>query len=118
MAVRERDAAIRKARGAGKWFESVEFSSGMHLQPDFPIKLENHPAFARLVKKYYDDSIEDEHIKKGGENARLGFSQCALPLILEHNTPNNSIALLWAETSGTNGQHPMRPLFRRRKRHT
>lgn len=116
-AVKERDEAIRKARGDGGWFDSVEFSSGMRLAADFPIKLENHAAFAPLVEKYYDDSIEDEHIKKGGTNSRLGFGQCALPLILEHNTPNNSIALLWAETTGINGQHPMRPLFRRRKRH-
>src|SRR5205807_2571692 len=78
-AVRERDEAIRKARGEGKWFESVEFSSGMHLQADFPIKLESHRAFAALVEKYYDDSLEDEHISKGGENARLGFGKCALP---------------------------------------
>lgn len=116
--VKERDVAIRKARGEGKWFDSVEFSSGMQLPGDFPIKLENHPAFGALADKYYDDSIEDEHIRKGGTNARLGFGQCALPLILEHNTPNNSIALLWAETEGANGQHAMRPLFRRRKRHT
>lgn len=116
--VKERDQAIRKARGEGKWFESVEFSCGTQLPADFPVRLEDHPAFAPLVQKYYDDSIEDEHVRKGGANARLGFGQCALPLILEHNTPNNSIALLWAETTGTNGQHPMRPLFRRRKRHT
>jgi hypothetical protein len=116
--VTERDQAVQKARGQGNWFESVEFSCGMRLPADFPVKLENHPAFAPLVQKYYDESIEDEHIKKGGTNARLGFGRCALPLILEHNTPNNSIALLWAETTGENGQHAMRPLFRRRQRHT
>jgi hypothetical protein len=116
--VRQRDQAIRTASGQGNWFEPVEFSCGMRLPADFPVRLEDHPAFGLLVEKYYDGSIEDEHIKKGGTNARLGFGQCALPLILEHNTPNNSIALLWAETTGENGQHPMRPLFRRRKRHT
>jgi hypothetical protein len=43
--------------------------------------------------KYYDkDLIEDKHTQK---NIQLGFSNCALPLILEHNTPNNSIPLLW-----------------------
>jgi hypothetical protein len=47
--------------------------------------------------EYYDASeIEDEHIKKGGNNVKLGFGQCALPLVLAHNTPNNSVPLLWS----------------------
>jgi hypothetical protein len=116
--VRERDQAARSARGEGNWFKRVEFTSGTLLQPDFPIRPEQHPDFFQLVEKYYDDTIETEHIKKGGDNARLGFGQCALPLVLEHNTPNNTIALLWAETAGGPGKHAMRPLFRRRERHT
>ncbi len=115
--VQERVEAVRAAKGAGKWFGAVEFSRGMQLQPDFPVRLAEHPRFAALVEKYYDNSIEDRHMQKGGENARLGFGQCALPLVLEHNTPNNSIALLWAETTGGVGRHAMRPLFRRRQRH-
>jgi len=43
--------------------------------------------------KYYDkELIEDKHTQT---NIQLGFSDCALPLILEHNTPNNSVPLLW-----------------------
>ena len=42
---------------------------------------------------------------------------CALPVVLEHNTPNNSIPLLWAETAGADGAHAMEPLFFRRDRH-
>ncbi|MFT3827902.1 MAG: hypothetical protein QM731_28550 [Chitinophagaceae bacterium] len=41
---------------------------------------------------YYDDDIEDKHTG----NVKLGYKQCALPLILEHNTPNNSLSILWA----------------------
>lgn len=117
-AVRERDQAARKARGEGNWFKRVAFSSGILLESDFPIRPETHPNFIALVEKYYDCGIETEHIRKGGTNARLGFGQCALPLILEHNTPNNSIALFWAETDGGDDRHAMRPLFRRRERHT
>lgn len=47
--------------------------------------------------KYYDAiELEDEHTKKGGSNVKLGFGKCALPLILAHNTPNNSVPILWA----------------------
>jgi hypothetical protein len=118
VAVRERDQVVRDAKGKGSWFERVEFSSGTLLQPDFPIEAADHPEFAALVENYYDPAIETASIKKGGDNARFGFAGCALPLILEHNTPNNSIALLWAETEGGSGTHAMRPLFRRRQRHT
>jgi hypothetical protein len=36
---------------------------------------------------------------------------------LDHNTPNNSIPLLWADTEGNMDAHPMTSLFRRRDRH-
>jgi hypothetical protein len=116
--VREREEKLRASRGEANWFRSVEFSCGVQLEADFPFKPEELPDFARLIEAYYDDEIETPPMKKGGDNARFGFAQCALPLVLEHNTPNNSIALLWAETSGKNGKHAMRPLFRRRQRHT
>ncbi len=46
--------------------------------------------------RYYDERASDEHIKIGGtDDAKLGFAACALPLILSHNTPNNSIYALW-----------------------
>lgn len=51
-----------------------------------------------LLKKeaYYDTRANDRHIAVGGtEDAVLGFAKCALPLVLSHNTPNNSIYALW-----------------------
>jgi hypothetical protein len=67
-----------------------------------------------LITTWYDSKIEDIHT---GPNIWYGYKECGLPLVLEHNTPNNSVALLWA-TSGTNGKPLMRPLFARRKRHS
>jgi hypothetical protein len=111
--------ALESRRNAGQgWFERVKFSYGMMLADDFPVDEPRHAEFLRLVQTYYDESIETEHTKLGGDDARLGFGKCALPLVLEHNTPNNSLALIWAETAGKDGKHPMRPLFRRRQRHT
>lgn len=104
-----------KEKGEG-WFERVVFSHGTVLPEDLPITGDHYRPFLELVQNYYDPSIESEHMKVGGDDARLGFGQCALPLVLDHNTPNNSLALLWAETDGTSG-HAMRPLFRRRQRH-
>ena len=102
---------------ATQWFGNVRFSYGAILPADLPLDQARHQGFLALTQKYYDDSIETRHTKKGGTDARLGFGACALPLVLEHNTPNNSIALLWADTVGGPGRHAMRPLFRRRQRH-
>ena len=115
--VRERQKAALAEHGEGSWFGSVQFSFGIVLPEGTPIDARSHPDFVELTNQYYDDIIETKHMKLGGHDARLGFGSCALPLILEHNTPNNSVALLWAETLGGEGKHAMRPLFRRRQRH-
>lgn len=48
------------------------------------------------IEKYYDTRASDKHIAVGGtEDARLGFAACALPIVLAHNSPNNSIYMLW-----------------------
>jgi hypothetical protein len=96
----------------------------MQLPNDLPIDSVpgRFDSFIALTQKYYDPVIRTRHTDVGGAtHLGLGYGGCALPLILDHNTPNNSVALLWAETDG--GDHegtvapPMRPLFRRRQRH-
>jgi hypothetical protein len=66
-----------------------------------------------LCQWFFDPILEDEH--KG--RSPLGYSDGALPLILEHNTPNNSICLLWADTSdvpaGGLSRHALFPRFER-----
>lgn len=64
---------------------------------------------------YYDqEELEDEHTRQGGgTGVKMGFGQCALPLILFHNTPNNSIPLLW----GYDSSEKFKGLFPRIPRH-
>lgn len=96
----------------------IQFSFGMLLPSNIKLTPKSEEPFASLCKNYYDHSIFDKHFKKSGcEDGKFGYAECGLPLILDHNTPNNSLSLLWAETKGLNGAHPMRPLFRRRQRH-
>lgn len=93
---------------------------GTTLPSDLPLDSERDSDFVRLTNKYYDEALETEHTLVGGHrHLGLGYGHCALPLVLEHNTPNNSVALLWGDTQGTSGTnaHPMQPLFRRRQRH-
>jgi hypothetical protein len=81
-------------------------------------------ALVAITQKYYNSTIETKHTLVGGvKHLGLGYGACGLPLILHHNTPNNSLALLWAEAASSENVQgerlrEMRPLFRRRQRHT
>ena len=106
------------------WAQETYETFGMVLPYDLPIDLdvERHDDFIKLTQVYYDPVIRTKHTDVGGvTHLGLGYGGCALPLVLEHNTPNNSVALLWAETDGgirDGARAPaMRPLFRRRQRH-
>ena len=68
------------------------------LSGDSKLKEPDDQAFISLLKKYYDPSIETKSYLRGKhEKPYLGFDECALPLVLSHNTPNNSVTLLWFE---------------------
>ena len=119
---------IEKAKASGAfregWARVMYTSFGTILPDDLPLNADSsrHDDFIKLTRIYYDPVIQTKHTDIGGViHLGLGYGDCALPLVLEHNTPNNSVALLWAETDGgdRNGFHApaMRPLFRRRQRH-
>ena len=74
-------------------------------------------AFTKLVEKYYSDAVHqivfDVHMRKGNTpDAKYGFADCGLPVVLHHNTPNNSLAILWYYENC-----PLRGLFPRVQRH-
>jgi hypothetical protein len=61
-----------------------------------------------LCDRYYEEGLGDEHTG----NVKFGYDGCGLPLVLHHNTPNNSLFLLWARRSKN-----FAPLFVRYERH-
>lgn len=114
----------RVDRAMSEWserdFPSVSITEGALLPENLKMEQASDAAMLAMCEHYYDQELY-ERLKKhcdeaGQSNMKFGYANCALPLCLYHNTPNNSISLLWAETSGQNG-HPMQPLFRRRDRH-
>lgn len=46
--------------------------------------------------EFWDIVLEDKHKKR----AARGYKDCALPLVLFHNSPNNSVCTLWADSAG------------------
>ena len=55
----------------------------------------------------------DGHLGTGSQDVIHGYGGISLPLILAHNTPNNSVYLLWAEKPGLK----TKALFPRVSRH-
>lgn len=98
---------VRKKHGIEATVLCVQRIAG-----DLSLKASDDGSMIDVIKKYYDASVEDEHTKKGGSDLRFGFAAGGLPLVLHHNTPNNSIFLLWVEDSES-----VRPLFPRVSRH-
>lgn len=103
-----------------RWMASVELSFGTVLAGSLPLAQNDSDPFCAVVPRYYDPSIESEHSAVSGEPSMMwGYRKCGLPLVFEHNTPNNSLPILWADTQGgAVGTHPMRPLFPRRQRYS
>lgn len=84
------------------------------------IRRDLHPipdAMIDLCKKYFDEAILDQHLAKGDSPPYLGFGGVSLPLVLHHNTPNNSVGLLWVDTTDLDSSSRRRALFPRRQRH-
>lgn len=113
----------RQALAGPAWAVDMHFSFGAVLPSTLPLVQGRDDAFIALTNSYYDPILRTKHTDVGGAtHLGLGYGACALPLVLDHNTPNNSVALLWAETDGGNrngiNAPAMRPLFRRRQRHS
>lgn len=104
-----------------KSFGKYTITEGLILPETVALSQPDDAVTLSLCDKYYDHALFtrlEEHCTEAGMTTmKLGYAKCALPVVLEHNTPNNSIPLLWAETPGENGAHSMQPLFFRRDRH-
>lgn len=88
-------------------FGKMEILAGAVIDPRVSITDGKSPIGA-LCEKYYDERLGDEHTG----NIKFGYDGCGLPLVLHHNTPNNSLYLLWARRS-----EKVVPLFVRYERH-
>ena len=76
------------------------------------------PDLMRVLEKpkYFHQNLKDDTAYKVGSVNRpyLGFDECALPVVLSHNTPNNSLPILWQDTDD---EKQFKGLFPRISRH-
>lgn len=108
--VEERIEAERKAL-EDRFGLKISIVIVQHLPDEITLMQGAKPDVDALIQKYYDDTNETVSTRLGGTDLRYGFAACGLPLVLSHNTPNNSIGLLWADGP------QMTPLFPRVTRH-
>ena len=67
----------------------------------------NEPKLTKAYKESYQNGNKDYH---------LGYKQCALTVVLNHNTPNNSLPIIW-QPKREDKTAPLYPLFYRITRH-
>ena len=66
--------------------------------------------------KYLHKNLKNDNAYKVGNVTKpyLGFDECALPVVLSHNTPNNSLPILWQDADN---DQEFKGLFPRISRH-
>lgn len=62
------------------------------------LKKEKHFVNEAVLSKSYSVGKDD--------NPWLGFDECALPVVLAHNTPNNSLPIIWQDAERFHGLFP------------
>lgn len=100
------EALVHINNEIGKWKKKMKCSISISADAIQIIEKEttnivsNNPQFITILKNadYFDPSIMDYHFRKGKhDEPYLGFNECALPVILYHNAPNNSLPILWMQ---------------------
>lgn len=77
-----------------------------------------NPDLMKVLEKpqYLHQELKDDKAYNVGSTVRpyLGFDECALPVVLSHNTPNNSLPILWQDADD---DKQFKGLFPRISRH-
>ena len=111
QAVDQLTQSIEDYTASAPWEHAPVVHAVQLLDQSLRIEPSRESGFCELLDKYYDERIEDAAKRVGGTSSKYGFAEGSLPLVLSHNTPNNSVSLLWAPS-------PMKALFPRFERHS
>uniref|UniRef100_A0AB33J8N2 PRTase-CE domain-containing protein n=1 Tax=Prevotella sp. GTC17254 TaxID=3236794 RepID=A0AB33J8N2_9BACT len=94
------------------WQDKVEFN--IHIVQLLEDKLSNDIKIdndlMKVLKKekhFVEECVISKSYKVGkNDSPWLGFDECALPVVLAHNTPNNSLPIIWQDAERFHGLFP------------
>lgn len=94
------------------WEDKVEFNIHIVqvLEDKLSIDIKTDKDLVKLLKKdehFVKECVISKSYKVGQiDNPWLGFDECALPVVLAHNTPNNSLPIIWQDAERFHGLFP------------
>ena len=94
------------------WQNKVEFNIHIVqiLEDKLSIDIKTDEDLVKLLKKdkhFVKECVISKSYKVGkNDNPWLGFDECALPVVLAHNTPNNSLPIIWQDAERFHGLFP------------
>ena len=94
------------------WQNKVEFNIHVVqiLEDKLSIDIKTDKDLVKLLKKdehFVEECVISKSYKVGkNDNPWLGFDECALPVVLAHNTPNNSLPIIWQDAERFHGLFP------------
>ena len=94
------------------WQNKVEFNIHIVqiLEDKLSIDIMKDKDLVKLLKKdehFVEECVISKSYKVGkNDNPWLGFDECALPVVLAHNTPNNSLPIIWQDAERFHGLFP------------
>lgn len=93
--------------------EDAKFTSRQELEAKKMLSIISNERYINepALTKAYKDSYQ-----AGDKRYYLGYKQCALTVVLNHNTPNNSLPIIWQPKRDEDGAL-LYPLFYRITRH-
>lgn len=94
------------------WQDKVDFN--IHIVQLLVDKLSNDIKsdndLVKVLKKdehFVEECVISKSYKVGKNDCPwLGFDECALPVVLAHNTPNNSLPIIWQDAERFHGLFP------------
>ena len=80
------------------------------LENKLSIDIKTDKDLVKLLKKdehFVEECVISKSYKVGkNDNPWLGFDECALPVVLAHNTPNHSLPIIWQNAERFHGLFP------------
>lgn len=80
------------------------------LEDSISENIKNDKALISVLKKdhhFIEKAVISKSYKVGKtDNPYLGFDECSLPVVLSHNTPNNSLPIIWQDADEFHGLFP------------